>query len=132
MSGTLQDPSSAYNTPLNSNPLVINAGVLSPNTAYTYKVVATHTLSGVSGSASISFNVAATPTSGGFTCPTSGSPDTVFTFDFGSMWTSSSGIVGYSLSFLPTDGSVEIPLVDSSLNTKISTPLPTGSIKVVG
>lgn len=133
-SGSLANPSSAYLSGLDGQVLVIAPSALTPGAGYTYKLTATQTATGVTGSATISFTVDKAPTSGEFGCAvtTGNAEETDFTYDFGVMWGSSSGIVSYEIRFLPSGSSIEIPLAEPSSATSFSTKLPYGNYPIIG
>lgn len=132
--GSLANPDSAYLSGLDGINLVIAANALTPGASYSYKLTATQTATGVSGTATISFSVDKAPTTGEFGCAvTSGTAEeTDFTYDFGTMWGSSSGISSYEIRFVPEGSTIEIPLGEPSSATTFTTKLPYGKYTVIG
>ena len=133
-SGSLANPSSAYLSDTTAQDLIIAADALTPGSSYTYKLSATQTSTGMSGTATITFSVKKGITTGDLGCQvTSGTAEsTDFIYNFGAMWGSTSGIQSYEIRFVPQGSSIEIPLAEPSSNTSITTKLPYGKLTIVG
>jgi hypothetical protein len=133
-SGSLSNPSTAYLSDTTAQTLIIAPDALTPGSSYTYKLSATQTSTGISGTATISFSVNKAPTTGDLGCAvTSGTAEeTEFVYDFGAMWGSTSGISSYEIRFVPSGSTLEIPLAEPSSNTTFTTMLPFGKYTIVG
>lgn len=133
-SGSLANPSTAYLSDTTAQILIIAPDALTPGSSYTYKLSATQTSTGISGTATITFGVKKAPTSGELGCAvTTGTAEsTDFVYDFGAMWGSTSGISSYEIRFVPQGSSIEIPLGEPSTSTTFTTKLPYGKYTIVG
>jgi len=126
----------AYTQGTTSMNLVIAGGSLRAGTSYTYTLTATDSTSGITGVATVTFNIIQSlPPVATVCADTRGAPSTYstsFYFSFGDRWQYASGVNTFQIFYEFAGSKINYPVVAAGSAYNMTTRLPAGNLNILG